>query len=294
VLLLLTAPAMAQQPRGEELAGDSTPESAGNTAGGRSVGELTARGAAVRGSVTLGSDGSMEVLSGSQIQAGAATARLQLSRGGELLICPRTGAAISSDAGNKSLLIGINTGAIEFDSHLGAFADTILTPDLRLQLAGPGRFHLALGTAANGDTCLHALRGTEAGIIVSEVMGGGVYQLRPGDAMLFRGGKLAQAEVDTERCGCPPENPPAVPIPAATEALPVQQSAPAAPPAPLELEAPLTFQGNAPEVEQPVLLHLQSSNHSAPFLAMHPLPQPEKTAAKRGHFWRRMMRKIFP
>jgi hypothetical protein len=179
--------------------------------------------------VTLGSDGSMEVLSGSQIQAGAATARLQLSRGGELLICPRTGAAISSDAGNKSLLIGINTGAIEFDSHLGAFADTILTPDLRLQLAGPGRFHLALGTAANGDTCLHALRGTEAGIIVSEVMGGGVYQLRPGDAMLFRGGKLAQAEVDTERCGCPPENPPAVPIPAATEALPVQQSAPAAP-----------------------------------------------------------------
>src|SRR5205085_7388935 len=130
-------------------------------------------------------------------------ALLKLARGGEVRICPAT--SLTATSGKRGeLTLGVGTGVIEIDYELQSNADTLLTPDFRLLFAGPGKFHIAAGARANGDTCLKSLQGSAASVIVSEQMGDGTFQLRPGDAVLFRGGRISEIlrEPGLE-CGCP-------------------------------------------------------------------------------------------
>jgi len=140
------------------------------------IGELNASpGSSVRGSLHLDGSGA-KILSGSSLKAGDQPAELHLSRGGELRICPRSALAVSTPAPDSALLIGLNTGALEIECSPKAFTDVILTPDLRLQLTGPGSFHLALGVRPNGDTCVRMLAGGASSLIINENMGEGAYQ----------------------------------------------------------------------------------------------------------------------
>jgi hypothetical protein len=239
----------------------------------QSIGEIFASDASVKGAVQLAGAG-MQVMSGSSVGAGKAPALLRLTRGGDVRVCPRTSLSISSSHNGRDLMLGINAGAVEADYSLAASADAILTPDFRILLPGPGKFHVAVGADAQGNTCVRPLANNAASVIVSELMGDGTYQVKPDEQVVFRNGKLSDPDHVVGECGCPgpppvvraaavpeassiaslrrPPLPPSLAIP-----LDAPQPPPPAPSAPagaaaandvhVEVDAPFVFSASDPE-----------------------------------------------
>ena len=181
----------------------------GGTAMGQQViGDMTAADASVKGSVVLASTGT-RLLSGSSVNAGASAASVKLVRGGELRICPHTGVAITTSQTGKDLQMALNTGAVETHYALKTSADSILTPDFRILFPGPGTFHFAIAADARGNTCVRALPGNSSSLVVTEVLGDGIYQVQPTDQVYFRGGRVANADAFVPPdCGCGAPQPP--------------------------------------------------------------------------------------
>ena len=223
----------------------------------QAIGELYATDASVKGSIILANSGT-NVLSGSSIQAGAQAATLKLERGGSVLVCEGTKLSITSSQSGRELLFSLNTGNLELNYPLGAEADTLLTPDLRLMLPGPGTVHVAVRITPQGDTCVQSLPWNVSAIVVSETMGDATYQVKPDEAVTFQGGHLTDASRSKQNCGCPRSLPirvaktePPVPTPPArVPPKPAEPSAAAAPPPPpeqhLAVEAPFIFRGDDP------------------------------------------------
>ena len=237
------------------------------------IGELYATDASVKGSVILANSGT-SVLSGSSIQAGAQAATLKLERGGNVLVCEGTKLSVTSSKTGRELLLSLNTGNLELNYPLGTEADTLLTPDLRLILPGPGTVHVAVRVTPQGDTCVQSLPWNQSAITISETMGDASYQVKSDEAVLFKGGHLTQAVPSKQNCGCPTSvpvqvakaTPPPAPVPVKTAqpvttaasspaAMPAEAVRPAtaapleSPPPPeqhLAVEAPFVFRGNDP------------------------------------------------
>ncbi len=181
-----------------------------NAAAQAVVGEMFASDASVHGSV-LFAGGGTQIQSGSSVTAGEAAALLRLKRGGEVRICPKTTLSVTSASNGNNLLLGMDTGSIEAHYMLQANADAIVTPDFRILLAGPGTFHFAISANAHGDACVQALPSNTASLIVSELNGEGMYQVKPNEQVLFRAGKVADPlGLVPAACGCPPEAPKAL------------------------------------------------------------------------------------
>jgi hypothetical protein len=166
------------------------------------IGEVFASDASVHGSVVLSGNGA-HVLSGSQVTAGDGVAVLKLDRGGEVRICPKTNLSLSVDSSGKALVLGLNAGSMEVDYSLSSAADSLITPDFRLQLISPGTFHLAISVAPTGDTCMRSLHGNDASVFIAEMMGSDTYQLSPGKNVMFRAGRISGAVDAPAVCGCP-------------------------------------------------------------------------------------------
>lgn len=225
------------------------------------IGTVVAGDASVQGSVMVVSGGTA-VLSGSSVTAGNQSAGLKLRRGGEVLVCPHSRLSLTNSQAGRDLVFGMSTGAIETHYTMGTAADTILTPDFRILLAGPGAFHFAIGADARGNTCIRSLEGNTSSIVVSELMGDGVFQVRPGEQAYFRGGNINSRSRDIPPdCGCPApvpvmmaETEPApadVPPLARTTALPLPEVQAPPPAKPDEAEAPaakpIELPSNSPE-----------------------------------------------
>ncbi|MGA2903152.1 MAG: hypothetical protein ABSD98_04950 [Candidatus Korobacteraceae bacterium] len=225
----------------------------GRVAAQQAIGELYATDASVKGSVVLAGSGT-SVLSGSSIQAGAQAATLKLERGGNLLVCEGTKLSVTASQSGRQMLFSLNSGNVEMNYPLGAEADTLLTPDLRLLLPGPGTVHVAVHVSPQGDTCVQSLPWNAAAIVVSETMGDATYQVKPDEAVLFKGGHLNQASQSKQNCGCPPSQPTATQVakaaPPPPPPAPTKPPPAAAPPPPPEqhmaIEAPFIFRGSDP------------------------------------------------
>lgn len=184
----------------------------------QSIGELYAADAGVKGSVILASTGTT-VLSGSTIAAGTRSATLKLERGGSLIVCPGTNLSVTSSQSGRELMLSVNSGNLELNYPIGASADAVLTPDLRLMVPGPGHVHAAVRIGAGGDTCVQSLPGNDSAIVVSETMGDATYQIRPAQSVLFKGGHVTDATASRESCTCP--LPPPTQVAEATPSKPI-------------------------------------------------------------------------
>ena len=148
------------------------------------------------------------VASGSSIAAREETAVLRLARGGEVRVCPGTTVSVATSPDGQSLMLGMNTGAMETHYHLAESSDSILTPDFRIVLPGPGEFNLAIKSDVRGDTCVSSLPGSNSSVVVAELLGNETYEVKPEQQVLFRQGRMQSVEIPVTGCGCPPPQEP--------------------------------------------------------------------------------------
>jgi hypothetical protein len=163
--------------------------------------------------VAIGSSGTLvetgsRVASGSSITAGAETAIMRLTRGGEVRVCPGTTVSFTTSSNGSDLMLGISQGAIETNYLLQESVDSVLTPDFRIVLPGPGEFNLAIRADNHGNTCVGSLPGSTSSAVVAELLGSGTYEIKPEQQVLFRQGRLDSIETPASSCGCPaPQEP---------------------------------------------------------------------------------------
>jgi len=161
------------------------------------------------------------------INATSETAIVNLPRGGEVHVCPNTALSLTTSQNGRNLMLGMSTGALEthYTLPLGA-ADIILTPDLRILLPGPGTFEFAISADHQGNTCVRALEGDTASLVISELMGDDNAQVGPSEQMVFRSGRVKNVSATaTPGCGCPR---PVVPVLQAGSSQPASQPTPKA------------------------------------------------------------------
>jgi hypothetical protein len=149
--------------------------------------------------------------------------------------------------------------------------DSVLTPDFRIVLPGPGEFNLAISTDSKGNTCVGSMAGSTSSAVVAELLGSGTYEIKPEQQVLFREGRLDSVEKPIASCGCPPatepvlqasaDNAQAIPEDKAGEKLTLENSSDGGPTSAPPSTSPMPSSGQdgqpadsgKPELESPLV-----------------------------------------
>jgi len=195
--------------------------------------------------------------SGSSVTASTETAVLHIARGGELHVCPNSTVSVTASKNGQELMFGMSTGTLETHYHIDAGSDAVLTPDFRMLLAGPGDFDYAISSNSHGDTCVRALLGNTASMLVSELMGDRTYQVKPTEQVVFHEGRIDRVSNDVPfDCGC------------------------AAPPPPVMRASTLPEPTQVAEAKLPPNLQLPSSNSGTSRASIDPMLPPLPNASR--------------
>lgn len=201
------------------------------------------------------------VAPGSTITAGSDTAVLSLGKNGEIHLCPRTTVSVTSSANGHDLMLGMSSGSLETHYNLDASINSVLTPDFRILLAGPGEFEYAISADTHGNTCVSALPGNTRPAIVSELMGNQNYEVKPSEQVMFHSGQVATADNNVVgSCGCPAPVPvmrasqtpgPVIPDSRVPSSVQLAQNGDVAQPLNQQFEPPQGSETSAPPAAKP-------------------------------------------
>jgi hypothetical protein len=144
-------------------------------------------------------------------------------------------------------------GAVEASFATGQNSDSLMTPDFRILIGGPGAAEVRVRLGQHGDTCVDNAGVNAPYVLVSSIFEGGAYRVQPGQRVMFEHGSLHEV-VDNEKesCGCPPATHPGTnefPMAQSAGLAPMAKPAPAAvnpgsaPATPVE---PLVYKSTAP------------------------------------------------
>lgn len=140
---------------------------------------------------------------GNPLVAGDVPTTVRLMRGGEIRVCPRSTISLIHSKSGPDLMVSMSEGAVEMHYKIENIADSIMTPDFRILLRGPGEFHYAVRADAQGNTCVRALPGSTGRAIVYELMDNGMYQVTSSNQLFSRTNHVRNAAFPAEMCGCP-------------------------------------------------------------------------------------------
>jgi len=210
LLLALAPPAHGQGPLGTETSSGAKNSASTPIAIVAVDSSDNKESASVTGALEVGG-GRASITTSGTITAGTRTTEVLLPRRGSLLVCASTSVKLAADSSVPAgeipgLLMAIDRGALEMSFATVQNADTLLTPDFRIVIAGPGSSEVKVRLGQDGDTCVDNPGANAPYVVVSSIFDGGVYRVQPGQRVMFERGSL-QSVVDQEKepCGCPPE-----------------------------------------------------------------------------------------
>lgn len=166
--------------------------------------------ATTSGHVSEVAGGRASLTGSSAVVAKDRTAEVALARGGVVRLCQTSGLHLAGSS--DILLLGLDRGAMEIRMKAAA-SDVVMTPDLRFTMPQGGPLDLRVRVTRNGDTCVEN-RGRKApSLMISDAFGEATYLVRPGQHVMFEHGSLREVvDRETTPCGCPPDEPRAVPL----------------------------------------------------------------------------------
>lgn len=265
-----------------------------------------AKAATVTGALEI-KGGRAFIAANGTITSGNRTTLVIMPHRGEMRVCAMSSIKLAADtsvpASNApGLLMAMDQGAIEMSYASMADmknADTLLTPDFRILIGGPGAADVKVRLGSQGDTCIDNPDANGPYILVSSVFEGGAYRVQPGQRVMFQHGSLHEVnDQEKEPCGCPPSQPNGNEFPLAQSMglAPAPQTPPPAVNAQAQAQAqnvpPLVYQ--SAEHVPAAAIPTRPSPAPVNAVAVAPGPKPSVHAKRRGffsgvgHFFRRI------
>lgn len=170
------------------------------------------KGAVVTGALEV-TEGRAIIAASGTVTSGKETTQVILPHRGVLRVCAATTVKLAADTSVPAdeipgLMMAMDHGAIEANFATGQNSDTIMTPDFRILIGGPGAADVKVRLGEHGDTCVDNAGVNAPYVLVSSVFDGGAYRVQAGQRVMFEHGSLsAVVDQEKEQCGCPPSAP---------------------------------------------------------------------------------------